>query len=130
MKSAPNRSQRGSQNREKVIKTRSDNLCEKRAACPEGRRRVAGALLRLIISSRLVFRLVLASFHVSGPLVTSRKVVSPARYPFSSQFLVFGCVLTSCSSVSCTFRLAASCSCVIFVCQDRTKTETTTSTHC
>ena len=55
-----------------------------------GRRSGAGTLLRLIISSRLVFRLVfrlvLASFHVSGRLVTSRGVVFLVMHSFSFHF--------------------------------------------
>ena len=58
----------------KLSKTMSEKRCEKEHTCKMGRR--AGAFLRLIISSRLVFRpvfrLVLVSFHVSGRLVTSR----------------------------------------------------------
>ena len=60
-------------------KTRSEKRCEKEHTCKMGRRHVAGAFLRLIISSRLVFRLVLTSFHVSERLVTSREVVFPVR---------------------------------------------------
>ena len=38
-----------------------------------------GSFVRLIISSRLVFRLVLTSLHVSERLVTPREVVFPVR---------------------------------------------------
>ena len=57
----------------------------------EGRRCVAGTLLRLIISSRLVFRLVfrlvLVPFHVSGRLVTFRGVVFLVWHSFSLPFV-------------------------------------------
>ena len=55
-----------------------------------GRRSVAGTLLRLIISSRLVFRLVfrlvLGSFRVLGRHVTSRGVVFLVMHSFSFHF--------------------------------------------
>ena len=63
----------------KTQKTRSEKRCEKEHTCKMGRRHVAGAFLRLIISSRLVFRLVLTSLHVSERLVTSREAVFPVR---------------------------------------------------
>ena len=40
-----------------LSKTRSENRCEKRGECPEGRRCVAATLLRLIISSRFSSRI-------------------------------------------------------------------------
>ena len=65
--------------RKSRTETRSEKRCEKEHTCKMGRRHVAGAFLRLIISSRLVFRLVLTSFHVSERLVTPREVVFPVR---------------------------------------------------
>ena len=84
VKWSPNRNQ----NRERIHKKRGPKIdAKKGVACPEGRRSVAGTLLRLIISSRLVFRLVfrlvLASFRVLGRHVTSRGVVFLVMHSFS-----------------------------------------------
>ena len=64
----------------KTVKNEVRKTMRKRAHMQDGRH-VAGAFLRLIISSRLVFRLVLTSLYVSERLVTSREVVFPVRHP-------------------------------------------------
>ena len=83
MKSVPKWSQNGSPNPENIAKKRGPKIDAKKGlharTCLAGRRYVAGTLLRLIICSRLVFRLVLTSFHVSERLVTPREVVFPVR---------------------------------------------------
>ena len=94
MKSVPKWRQNGSQNREKVNQKRGPKIDAKKGSHARtylvGRRSVAGTLLRLIISSRLVFRLVfrlvLASFRVLGRLVTSRGVVFLVMQSFSFHF--------------------------------------------
>ena len=64
----------GAKIEKKPVENEVRKTMRKRAHMPGGS--VAGAFLRLIISSRLVFRpvfrLVLVPFHVSGRLVTSR----------------------------------------------------------
>ena len=112
MNSAPKWRQHGSKNQDKVYQKRGPEIDAKKGPHARtrlaGRRYVAGTLLRLIISSRLVFRLVfrlvLASFHVSGSLETSREVIFPVRHPFSFHVYVFGRVLTSCIIV-CLVRI-------------------------
>ena len=75
MKSVPKWSQNGNQNQEKAGQKRGPKNDAKKST----HARRVGAFLRLIISSRLVFRLVLTSFHVSERLVTPREVVFPVR---------------------------------------------------
>ena len=95
MKSDPKWNPNGSQNREKVYRKRGPKIDAKKGANARtrlaGRRCVAATLLRLIISSRLVFRLVfrlvLVPFHVSGRLVTFRGVVFLVWHSFSLPFV-------------------------------------------
>ena len=95
MKNVPKWSQNGIQNPEKVNLKRGPKIDAKKGANARtrlaGRRCVAATLLRLIISSRLVFRLVfrlvLVPFHVSGRLVTFRGVVFLVWHSFSFPFV-------------------------------------------
>ena len=94
MKSAPTWRQNGSQNPEKINRKRGPKIDAKKGSHARtylvGQRSVAGTILRLIISSRLVFRLVfrlvLASFRVLGRHVTSRGVVFLVMHSFSFHF--------------------------------------------
>ena len=90
MKSVPKWKQNRSHNREKVDRKRGPKIDAKKGSHARtylvGRRSVAGTLVRLIISSRLAFRLVLASFRVLGRLVTSRGVVFLVMHSFSFYF--------------------------------------------
>ena len=94
MKNVAKWSPNGSQNRERIHKKRGPKIDAKKGSHARtylvGRRSVAGTLLRLIISSRLVFRLVfrlvLGSFRALGRHVTSRGVVFLVMHSFSFHF--------------------------------------------
>ena len=95
MKSAPKWNPHWGKNLENVYRKRGPKIDAKKGANARtrlaGRRCVAATLLRLIISSRLVFRLVfrlvLAPFHVSGRLVTFRGVLFLVWHSFSLPFV-------------------------------------------